>query len=52
MLICLRCVNEGRPGVLAVDEEVGREAEGLCLDHALQMLTELGRRFAEPVAAA
>lgn len=44
--ICVRCLREGKRGVVAEDEHSGAETRGLCLTHALERFEELRRVFA------
>ena len=44
--ICVRCLREGKRGVVGDDEQAGAETRGLCLAHALERFEELRRVFA------
>lgn len=41
--ICVRCLREGKRGVVAEDGHSGAETRGLCIMHALQRFKELRR---------
>ena len=47
--ICVRCLREGKRGIVADEHQAGAETRGLCIAHAFQRFEELRRVFAPAV---